>query len=140
MFVSMFIGVYSLKTGALRFVNAGHPVPVRIMPSESRMEHGAPPNLVLGLMPNIAYQEHTLNLRKGESLLFYTDGVSEAYRTNQKKEMIFYGEKGILNFCNSRLQGLDRNFCRDLLQDIRQFTGDGEQCDDITILLLQRKA
>ncbi|MDD6088914.1 MAG: SpoIIE family protein phosphatase [Desulfovibrionaceae bacterium] len=140
MFVSMLIGVYSLKTGALRFVNAGHPVPVRIMPSESRMEHGASPNLVLGLMPNIAYQEHTLNLRKGESLLFYTDGVSEAYRTNQKKEMIFYGEKGILNFCNSRLQDLDRNFCRDLLQDIRQFTGDGEQCDDITILLLQRKA
>ncbi len=77
MFVTAWIGVLHLSTGKLTFVCAGHNPPVLISeghPSFIRDRSG----LVLAAMDGTAYREHSLDLKPGDRLFLYTDGVTEA--------------------------------------------------------------
>ena len=77
MFVTCFLGVLDLATGHLRYCNAGHNAPVRIGPGKAAFLDVVP-NLPLGVMPGMQYQEQETDLSSGEGLFLYTDGLTEA--------------------------------------------------------------
>lgn len=77
MFVTAWIGLLDLKTGQLRYVNAGHNPPLIVKPDSTeflRGRHG----FVMGGMEGIAYPEQTAKLDPEDKLYLYTDGVTEA--------------------------------------------------------------
>ena len=125
------MGILNLSTGELNFANAGHTAP--IIKTNGEIKYlSTKPNLMLAGMDGIPYQEHTIKLQKGDSLLVYTDGVTEATDTHQQ----LFGE--------SRLIEAVRN-CSDLdapllIKKVRAtidlFVGGAEQFDDITMLAL----
>ena len=88
----------------------------------------------LGLMPGMSYEEKEIVLGKGESILFYSDGLVEAH--DPRYEM----------FSFPRLQGLvgthrsgGSSLIGFLLSELSRFTGEGwEQEDDITLVTLER--
>jgi serine phosphatase RsbU (regulator of sigma subunit) len=88
----------------------------------------------LGLMPGMGYEEKEMVLQKGESVLFYSDGLVEAH--DGRREMFGF----------PRLQGLvgahrsgGSSLISFLLAELARFTGDGwEQEDDITLVTLDR--
>jgi predicted ester cyclase len=79
MFVTCFYGVLDPESGSLRYANAGHDLPYlhRNGEAEELRARGMP----LGLMPGMNYEEKEIVLQKGESVLFYSDGLVEAHDT-----------------------------------------------------------
>lgn len=131
MFVTMFVGCLNLDTGELKYCNAGHN-PVVIDGKFLDVK----PNIAVGLMPDFPYQMQTVTLEHGSRLVLYTDGVTEAERSDKAQ----FGDAALLEWSNS-ISGLgsEREVCSDLLQAVLQFTDGNDQNDDITIMSLKFK-
>ncbi len=130
MFVTCWLGIFSLDTGELTYVNAGHPSPV-LCRSEGKIDYvREKPDFVLAAMPGVKYTEHILKMSKGDSLFVYTDGVTEA--TDSQNQL--FGEERLLDAV-SKTSGMN---ALDSLKEVRRhvdaFVGEGEQFDDITML------
>jgi serine phosphatase RsbU (regulator of sigma subunit)/predicted ester cyclase len=134
MFVTCFYAILDLKSGSLRYANAGHDLPYLHRTSGEAEELRAT-GMPLGLMPGMGYEQKQTTLQAGEAALFYTDGIVEAH--NPKGKMFGF----------PRLQGLvaqygeERSLGDKLLEELYSFTGEEwEQEDDITLLTLRRSA
>jgi sigma-B regulation protein RsbU (phosphoserine phosphatase) len=133
MFVTFLCAVFEPKSGRLTLANAGHCRPV-LRPAD------APPrwamkNLgtALGFEPGLEFERAELNLRPGDSLILYSDGVTEAF--NPQEEL--YGNDRLL----ADAGGFDGSsapvISAGLLEKVRAFAGGAPQSDDIAILTLQ---
>lgn len=130
MFVTAFLAVLDLKTGILEYVNAGHNPPFFFDGKKYRMLE-VKRNMVLGGIQDIAYTTEKLQMRKGERLFLYTDGVSEA----QNEQGEFYGEDRLQQVLQQDLQSPRHTIS--LVEDsVKAFVGSAEQSDDITMLEL----
>ena len=77
MFVTFFLGVLDLSDGHLHYCNAGHNAPVRLGNGSGGFLEVVP-NLPLGVMPGMEYEEQETTFSCGEGLFLYTDGLTEA--------------------------------------------------------------
>jgi serine phosphatase RsbU (regulator of sigma subunit) len=132
-FVTCFYAILDPESGRLRYANAGHNLPCRRHngQAEELRARGMP----LGLMPVMSYEEKEIELEKGESVLFYSDGLVEAH--DPKGEMF-----GFPRLRRMVAEHAEKGSLVDFLMDeLRSFTGDGwEQEDDITLVTLRRSA
>ncbi len=83
MFATLFFGVLDAASGALSYVNAGHPSPIMVGPTGAQ-DISAPTNPALGLFPNLEFIQRQVCLEPGHILLAYTDGVTEAFDAEQE--------------------------------------------------------
>lgn len=134
MFVSYFLGKLNLKDGTLIYTNAGHLPPMVRNGKESKKLDGVH-GPVLGAVEEFTYQEGRIKLDKGECLLLYTDGVTEAMNTRQEQ----YTENRLMQFINSKSSGDSRALVEALRNDLAAFAGKEEQSDDITVIAMARK-
>jgi serine phosphatase RsbU (regulator of sigma subunit) len=135
MFVTCLYAILDTESGRLVYANAGHDLPYRRRTGRSDgAEELRARGMPLGLMPGMGYEEKEIVLEKGESVLFYSDGLVEAH--DPDREMFGF----------PRLQGLvgaqrsgGSSLISFLLSELRRFTGEGwEQEDDITLVTLDR--
>jgi len=77
MFVTFFLGVLDLSDGHLRYCNAGHNAPVRLGARECGFLEVVP-NLPLGVVSGLQYEEQETTFSCGDGLFLYTDGLTEA--------------------------------------------------------------
>jgi serine phosphatase RsbU (regulator of sigma subunit) len=135
MFVTCLYAILDTESGRLVYANAGHDLPYRRRAGRSDgAEELRARGMPLGLMPGMGYEEKEIVLEKGESVLFYSDGLVEAH--DPRREMFGF----------PRLQGLvgaqrsgGSSLISFLLSELRRFTGeDWEQEDDITLVTLDR--
>jgi serine phosphatase RsbU (regulator of sigma subunit)/ketosteroid isomerase-like protein len=135
MFVTCFYGVLDPSSGHFSYANAGHNLPCCCHVEGASTELKAR-GMPLGLMPGLSYEEHETILTVGESVLFYTDGLTEAH--NSQGEM--FGTPRLRSLLSDRFESR-RDLSAALVKELRRFTGEGwEQEDDITLLTLQRCA
>jgi serine phosphatase RsbU (regulator of sigma subunit)/ketosteroid isomerase-like protein len=135
MFVTCFYGVLDPSSGHFSYANAGHNLPCCCHVEGALTELKAR-GMPLGLMPGMSYEQHETILTVGESVLFYTDGLTEAH--NSQGEM--FGTPRLRSLLSDRFESR-RDLSAALVRELRRFTGDGwEQEDDITLLTLQRSA
>ncbi len=135
MFVTLWVGVLDLKSGAMTCVSAGHNPPLLLRGGTA--EFLKTKNcFVLAGMEDAKYREAELQLADGDALFLYTDGVTEA--TTREEEL--FGNDRLLE-CLSGCADADVG---DVLERVRgsvdAFVGDGEQFDDITMLCFRWKA
>ncbi len=134
MFLTAFLAVLDPLTGELTCVNAGHNPPL-LKRANGQIEFiKIKPTLVLGAVEMMPYTAETIRLEKGDSLLLYTDGITEA--TNQQNAL--YGEarlQEVLQQCT----GAPMQQLNTIRKDVADFAGSTPQSDDITMLLLQYK-
>ena len=134
MFVTVFYGIYNVTNGQLRYCNGGHNAPCLIHADGRTELLKVEPNFIVGALEGMSYKGGELTLGKGETLLLYTDGVTEAVNPALEE----YGEKRMM----ASLAAVTGKDCRQtidgLLQDVRDFAAEAEQSDDITILALKR--
>lgn len=131
MFITMFVGRLNLDTRELVFCNAGHNPIVIISPSgEARYIH-AKPNLAAGVFDQFSYEKESIIVEKGSRLLIYTDGVTEAEDIAKNQ----YGEDRLIQYASSMSPDTPSDvFIEKLLSSIKEFTGDNDQNDDITVM------
>jgi len=133
-FVTCFYGVLDPENGRFRYANAGHNLPCRR--HDGQADELRARGMPLGLMPGMSYEEKEVVLEKGESALFYSDGLVEAH--DPKGEM--FGFPRLRRMVAEHAE--DGSLVDFLMDELRSFTGgDGwEQEDDITLVTLQRSA
>ena len=134
LFVTCWMGILSLSTGKLVFVNAGHTFPILCHADKADFLESKP-NLMLAGMVGTAYTEHSVSLTKGDRLFVYTDGVTEA--TNAKNEL--YGEERLINYIRGMSASDIQERLTKIRTDIDTFVDGVPQFDDITMLELSLK-
>ncbi len=135
MFVTAWMGILDLKTGVLKYANAGHNPPMLCKGNGTYEFLTGPNGFILGGMEGIVYKEQEITLEPGDELFLYTDGVVEA--TNLDNEL--YGNDR-LKECINQHRGEDAmTLCNSIKKDVDTFYGEAPQFDDITELSLQFK-
>ena len=135
MFITAFLGILDLKTGILTYANAGHCAPLIKKKSGEAQYLNMQADLFLGSIEGIDYADQETKLDKGDKILLYTDGVTEAM--NPKEEL--FGKARLMEFIKNDKNGTTEQSLTALLSDIREFANGAEQSDDITMLLLEYK-
>ncbi|MDO4292953.1 MAG: PP2C family protein-serine/threonine phosphatase [Eubacteriales bacterium] len=132
MFVTVWLGIYELSTGRLTAANAGHEYPAVKRAGEGysllKDRHG----FVLAGMEDMKYQEYEIQLRPGDAVFVYTDGVAEA---TDAKETLF-GTDRMLQALNDCQDAAAQETVEHVGQRIGEFVGNTAQFDDITMLCL----
>lgn len=133
MFVTMFAGCLDLDTGELQYCNAGHNNIIVKEPEGNAFFLDQKPNLAIGVFEDFTYQKQQISLKKGSQLILYTDGVTEAEAADQSQ----FGEQALLSWAQGLTLDKDsENAVGDLYAEVKKFTGDNEQNDDITIMVI----
>jgi len=134
MFVTCFYAILEPTSGHLVYANAGHDLPYlhRNGEAEELRARGMP----LGLMPGMSYEQKEIVLERGDSALFYSDGLVEAHAPNSE----MFGFPRLRELVTEH-GGEERSLEEALLEELYSFVGEGwEQEDDITLLTLRRSA
>jgi sigma-B regulation protein RsbU (phosphoserine phosphatase) len=138
MFVSVWLGIIEISTGKMTAANAGHEYPIfRRRGEEQDMfalykdKHG----LVLGAMEGVRYRNYEVDLKPGDFLFVYTDGVAEA---NNADHELFGTERTCMALNRDPDCGPD-GLIANVREEINRFVKDEPQFDDITMLCLQWK-
>ena len=130
MFVTLFCAVLDLKTGHLRYCNAGHNAPVLVSPDSNGMLP-VEANLPVGVIPDMSFSEQEMDLVCGQGLFLYTDGLNEA--ENREKEL--FGEERMLQALKASLGSHEQ--VEAIQAAVNQFVAGAEQSDDLTVLYIK---
>lgn len=132
MFITMFLGVLDLETGLVTYCNAGHNPPVLLQSGEAGYLELAD-NLLIGVEKDTEYSSRTLQLGDGDTLFLYTDGLTEA--ENTQKEL--FGEERALEIAQKLCGASAEEQIKAMQSAVKQFVGDAEQSDDLTLLAIR---
>ena len=133
MFVTVFYGMLDIRTGEIRYSNGGHNSPyllrkngeVKIIPDTG--------GIMLGGMEFSRYKEGEITLQSGDTLVLYTDGVTEAFNSKEEE----YEEKR-LEACLGSLAGSPvLTITSEVVKDVEKFAAGAPQSDDLTMLVLK---
>ena len=132
-YVTIFYGLLDPATGELQYVNAGHVYPLlfRRTGQAVPLSDGSP---AIGLFPEIDVSVGRVTVDAGESMVLYTDGLSEA-RNPAGEE---FEEKGILSAVREVASLPAREIVGKLVSGIRLFAAEAGLIDDLTLVVLRR--
>jgi len=137
MFVTLFVGVFDLASGHLRYSNAGHEAPYidkALLPCDH--------NLPVGVMPDMKFSEQETMITSGTTIFLYTDGLTEA--ENAATEL--FGKQrlaSVINGFTGSLQGratesgVPQELIETMTAAVHEFVGETEQSDDLTMLAIK---
>jgi serine phosphatase RsbU (regulator of sigma subunit) len=134
MFVSVFLIYYDLGTGQFCYGNAGHNEPVILKRSGENNFFGSQHDMVLGIFPDLKFHTGKESFEIGETLVLYTDGITEANASNED----YFGEERLIKFLAKNRELSTKSLCRSLIANVHRFEK-GTQYDDMTVLTLKRK-
>jgi serine phosphatase RsbU (regulator of sigma subunit)/pSer/pThr/pTyr-binding forkhead associated (FHA) protein len=132
-YVTFFLAALDPASGRLSYVNAGHnpPLLVRADGTSSRLDEGG---LVLGMFDNVAYQEGAARLEPGDTLLVYSDGVTETWSRDGDE----FGEERLLELVTGSRQVPPRELQEEVLRELDRFSEGARATDDRTLVVLRR--
>lgn len=131
-YASFFYGQYDSRTRTLDYVNAGHTPPVVVrargeQPDVVRLEVGGP---VIGLMPTCSYCQHRITLRPGDSLVAFTDGISESRNADDEE----WGEESLIQIVGANRERQAWELVEVVMRTADAFAAGAPQYDDMTIV------
>ncbi|MCI0494518.1 SpoIIE family protein phosphatase [candidate division KSB1 bacterium] len=133
-FITFFFGFLNVKENTFTYVNAGHNPPI-LMREDGSIKLLDVGGLLLGMMPNMPYQQETVSLVPGDWIVMYTDGVTEA--TNNADEE--FEEQRLIATVRMNRDHTAEQMRDKILSEVKEFSEDQPQNDDITMLLLKVK-
>ncbi len=134
MFVTMFEGYLNTRTGGIEFTNAGHP-PAVIRRASGDYEHiRKPSGPPLGIFETITYTQGNIRLAPGDTVVIYTDGITEAMRADGQ---MF----GLERFEALLREPFDEptDLAARIVEQVLNFARDGRRMDDLTMMIIKRR-
>jgi sigma-B regulation protein RsbU (phosphoserine phosphatase) len=130
-FVSLFYGVLDAKSRRLTYCNAGHPPPLLLR--DGKITELTSNNMVLGIDPNEAYEQVIIDLKKGDILLMYTDGLTDAMNFQRQT----YGKRRLLEVFEKAGPDSAETVAQNILWDMRRYVGLTQRNDDVTMIVVK---
>lgn len=128
MFVTFFCGILDLETGLLKYCNAGHNAPYIL--TDAIRELDVKPNLPLGIMDGMVFEEQEVMMHYDDALFLYTDGLNEAENINHDQ----FGDEGIRAVLHTRRDA--DGHLKAMEKAVIDFRGEADQSDDLTMLFI----
>lgn len=135
MFITIMNGKYNMETSTLTYSSAGHNPLVVYRKASDTIELCGTKGVAIGFMNDYAYRDKKLILKKGDIVVFYTDGIIEA--EDERKNMFGMEKLVATVYENSSLSAEDLK--EKILSEILKFRKEHEQVDDITFVILKCK-
>lgn len=134
-FSSLFYGEISTdKNGLFLFANAGHNPPIFIKGDSDQVIYLPSTGPLLGTAPHSKYETENLNFSKGDVLVIYTDGITEASNSSEE----FYEEKKLEEIVRKSKHLSAREIAYTILNDVIHFAKDGIYSDDKTLVVIKK--
>ena len=134
MFVTLLYAIFDPETGVLTYSNGGHCNPLLVHKDGSSEELPHTGGVALGVMPELDYREAHVALAPGDTLILYTDGVSEAMNSEGEE----FGIERLRELFSAQPPSDAKQANEAVLQAVADFAGDTPQSDDVTCLVLRR--
>ncbi|KAA3656714.1 MAG: hypothetical protein DWQ10_14810 [Calditrichaeota bacterium] len=136
-FITFFVAIVDTQKHELTYVNAGHNPPMLFSGDKNAekvklLECGG---LILGMLKNVPYEQETIALHRGDLVILFTDGVSEAMNENDEEFEEFRIEATIREHVHKSASEI-MHYLEDA---VKKFSGSTPQSDDITILTMRFK-
>jgi phosphoserine phosphatase RsbU/P len=132
LFITMFYMRYHRETRHLQYASAGHNPPLLLRKGATGCELLDADGLIIGVKPNVEFEEKAMTLEVGDRLLFYTDGAVEA----QDPQGQFYGLESLDRAFVSLRDHHPESTLENLLDQLREFGADAQFNDDVTMAVL----
>jgi sigma-B regulation protein RsbU (phosphoserine phosphatase) len=134
MFVTVLYSVFDPRSGRLTYASGGENPPLVIHADGTSEELPLTQGIVLGVAPDYEYMENTVNIAPGDSVIFVTDGVTEAM--NEAQEPM--GIQRVRDHFATSPPGDPESTALAVINVIKEFAGSAAQHDDITCMVLRR--
>ncbi len=133
-FITFFYGELSQTDSHFTFTNAGHNPPI-LFHQDGNYQLLKTGGIILGMMPNMAYEEEKIPLQPGDVLVLYTDGITEAQNRDEKE----FGEERLIQKIYENLTLSAEKISREIVEAVKAFINGVNQTDDITLLVVKFK-
>ena len=134
MFVTLFYAVYDPSSGRLTYANGGHDSPLVIHTDGSSVRIPSTDGIALGVVPGLEYNQNSVTLSPNDTLVLYTDGVTEAMNSQGEQ----FGMERLTQIFKNGPPMDPKDVAQAVLDAVKEFAGDNSQSDDITCLILHR--
>lgn len=132
-YATFYLAIYDEETGLLTYTNAGHLPPVLVRDGEATRLNVD--GTVVGAFPFAQFDESRVDLKAGDLLVCFTDGVSEP--ENEYGEM--FGEERLIDMVIRNAHRSEDQIVAAVIEAVEQWTGSPELQDDMTLLLARRQ-
>ncbi|MDX2269104.1 MAG: SpoIIE family protein phosphatase [Bryobacter sp.] len=133
-FITFFLAFLNPATGEVRYTNAGHNPPLLIR-SGALPEQLQGGGIILGILPIAQYAEHTTVMNPGDTLVLFSDGVSEAMPNGVDEE---FGEMRIHMAVMNRPTASSGELIHGIMEDLQSWCAGAPYADDVTLLIAKR--
>jgi sigma-B regulation protein RsbU (phosphoserine phosphatase) len=133
MYVTVMMGRLDLISGEFAYCNAGHPRPFILRNNNQIEEFNTTHGFPIGVRKNQKYVETIVKLNPGETIIAYTDGITEEV----DKTGAFFGKERLYTVIQSNNSATPEKFVKEVLKNLEKFRGKKEIYDDTTILALK---
>ena len=132
-FLTVFVGCWNAKTHTFSYAGAGHPPALLIAPDGKHVERLYVSQGIVGIMPDGNFPQRNFELSRGQRLVCYTDGITEAMNAEQQ----LFGEERLAEVC-AQHAGLPLTvMVENVFTEIDAFLEDEPQNDDQALLALE---
>lgn len=134
LFVTMILGIVETSTGRMEYGQGGHNPPI-LIPVQGDPLYEPSGGMPLGVFEDAKFGQRQLELKIGETLLVYTDGVTEAM--NPKREL--FGEERLKEAVRGQSRFSPEVLTQQVVAEVARFANGAEPSDDITLLAIQHR-
>ena len=135
LFATVFVGILEISTGKFTYVNAGQNPPLFYKKSEKNYSFLPPSKerTPLGIDKGIFFSTDTINFAAGDKIFLCTDGITDALDKNNDG----FGKTRLCDTLNKNISASVTETVKNLDAEIKNFVGNSEQSDDITMIALE---
>ncbi|MFH1197856.1 MAG: SpoIIE family protein phosphatase [bacterium] len=133
MFVTLFYGVLDTRNGRFEYSNGGHNSPYVISTNGDIKQLENIGGLILGIMRDIEFESNAITLQQGDSILFYTDGITEAFNCENEE----FNEERLEKTLSENLRLTATEQIANVIKCVKSFSDNSPQSDDITCMMLK---
>jgi len=134
-FISMvYAEILNSDNGLILYVNAGHSTPIILRAATDEPDRLRATGQILGPFPGEKYRADFTIMRKGDILLLYTDGITEAADEHRQ----LFGEQRLINLLRLHKSKSPKEICQYILQEVQTYSRNAEYSDDRTLVVIKR--
>jgi sigma-B regulation protein RsbU (phosphoserine phosphatase) len=135
LFVTLFYAILQPDSGEITYVNAGHMPPLLLRMAKGTVDELWTGGMALGVLPDIEFESRKTRLDVGDTLVLYTDGVTEA--SNAEQQM--FGKERLIQVACAHHTESAKELAKTIDEAVAAFVGDAPQFDDFTLVVAKRE-
>lgn len=132
-FITFFFCELDRRTGVIRYINAGHNPPI-IIAKDGAVARLESTGFCLGMFPAVTYEVSQVTLAKGEMVVLFTDGITDA----RNKDNGEFGEENLIGLLKKSSKKPASEIVGKVCAEVSSFTAGVEPFDDMTLIVLKR--